>query len=310
MVCNRYPGQLPQTTTGSGWLMAIRGIVLAGGSGTRLYPITRGISKQLMPVYDKPMIYYPLSALMLAGIRDVLIITTPEDQSQFQRLLGGGDSIGMNFEYAVQPRPEGLAQAFLIGKKFIGQAKAALALGDNIFFGHGLSQTLQSAAERKQGATVFGYRVSDPERYGVVEFTADGRAISIEEKPQNPRSHHAVTGLYFYDNDVVSIAEQVKPSARGELEITDINRDYLERGQLHVERMGRGTAWLDTGTNESLMQAAHFIQTLEERQGLMVGCIEEIAWEMGYISDSQLEAIAMTMDKNRYGKYLLGRLKE
>jgi len=290
--------------------MATKGIILAGGSGSRLYPITLGISKQLMPIYDKPMIYYPLSALMLAGIRDVLIITTPEDQSQFQRLLGDGARIGMNFEYAVQPEPEGLAQAFLIGRDFIGQDKSALALGDNIFFGQGMPDMLLRAAGRDSGATVFGYRVSDPERYGVVEFTDEGKAISIEEKPLNPRSHHAVTGLYFYDNDVVDIAGQVKPSARGELEITDVNNVYLQRDQLHVERMGRGTAWLDTGTNESLMQAAHFIQTLEERQGLMVGCIEEIAWEQAYISDTELEAIAMTMEKNRYGQYLLGRLKE
>jgi len=290
--------------------MAVKGIILAGGSGSRLYPITLGISKQLMPIYDKPMIYYPLSALMLAGIRDVLIITTPEDQSQFQRLLGDGGRVGMNFEYAVQPEPEGLAQAFLIGKEFIGQDKSVLALGDNIFFGHGMPEMLRRAAERDTGATVFGYRVSDPQRYGVVEFTEAGKAISIEEKPLKPRSHHAVTGLYFYDNDVVDIAEQVRPSARGELEITDVNNVYLQREALHVERLGRGTAWLDTGTNESLMQAAHFIQTLEERQGLMVGCIEEIAWEQGYISDEELEAIGMTMDKNRYGQYLLGRLKE
>jgi len=290
--------------------MAVKGIILAGGSGSRLYPITLGISKQLMPIYDKPMIYYPLSALMLAGIRDVLIITTPEDQLQFQRLLGDGARIGMNFEYAIQPEPEGLAQAFLIGKAFIGQDRSALALGDNIFFGHGMPEMLRRAAAREIGATVFGYRVSDPQRYGVVEFTDTGKAISIEEKPLRPRSHHAVTGLYFYDNDVVDIAGQVRPSARGELEITDVNNVYLQREALHVERLGRGTAWLDTGTNRSLMQAAHFIQTLQERQGLMVGCIEEIAWEQGYITDEELEAIAMTMDKNRYGQYLQGRLKE
>ncbi|MCW8964321.1 MAG: sugar phosphate nucleotidyltransferase, partial [Gammaproteobacteria bacterium] len=230
--------------------------------------------------------------------------------SQFQRLLGDGARIGMNFEYAVQPEPEGLAQAFLIGKTFIGKEKSALALGDNIFFGHGMPEMLRRAAARETGATVFGYRVSDPQRYGVVEFTDTGKAISIEEKPLKPRSHHAVTGLYFYDNDVVDIAEQVRPSARGELEITDVNNVYLQREALHVERLGRGTAWLDTGTNRSLMQAAHFIQTLQERQGLMVGCIEEIAWEQGYISDEELEAIAMTMDKNRYGQYLQGRLKE
>ena len=288
----------------------MKGIILAGGSGSRLYPITLGISKQLMPVYDKPMIYYPLSVLMLAGIRDVLLITTPEDQSQFQRLLGDGSRIGMNFEYAVQPNPEGLAQAFIIGREFIGNDAASLALGDNIFFGQGFPDLLRRAAGRQSGATVFGYRVNDPERYGVVEFSEDGKAVSIEEKPVNPRSHHAVTGLYFYDNDVVEIAADVKPSARGELEITDVNNVYLQRGDLHVERLGRGAAWLDTGTNESLMQAANFIQTLEERQGLKVGCIEEIAWEQGYITDDQLESIARSMEKNRYGQYLLSRLHE
>ncbi|HEY5734685.1 MAG TPA: glucose-1-phosphate thymidylyltransferase RfbA [Gammaproteobacteria bacterium] len=290
--------------------MAHKGIILAGGSGSRLYPITLGISKQLMPIYDKPMIYYPISALMLAGIRDILIITTPDDQPQFQRLLGDGSRIGINFQYAVQPEPEGLAQAFIIGREFIDNDHAALALGDNIFFGHGMPEMLRRAVARTSGATVFGYRVSDPQRYGVVEFGEDGKAISIEEKPARPRSHHAVTGLYFYDNDVVDIASQVRPSSRGELEITDVNQAYLERGDLHVERLGRGAAWLDTGTNESLMQAAHFIQALEERQGLMVGCIEEIAWEQGYIGDEQLEAIALTMDKNRYGQYLLRRLNE
>jgi glucose-1-phosphate thymidylyltransferase len=288
----------------------MKGIILAGGSGSRLYPITLGISKQLMPIYDKPMIYYPLSALMLAGIRDVLLITTPEDQSQFQRLLGDGSRIGMNFEYAVQPNPEGLAQAFIIGREFIGNDAASLALGDNIFFSHGFSDLLRRAADRQSGATVFGYRVNDPERYGVVEFSEDGKAISIEEKPVRPPSHHAVTGLYFYDNDVVEIATDVKPSARGELEITDVNNVYLQRGDLYVERLGRGAAWLDTGTNESLMQAANFIQTLEERQGLKVGCIEEIAWEQGYITEDQLEMIAMTMEKNRYGQYLLSRLHD
>jgi glucose-1-phosphate thymidylyltransferase len=290
--------------------MAHKGIILAGGSGSRLYPITLGISKQLMPIYDKPMIYYPISALMLAGIRDILIITTPDDQPQFQRLLGDGSRIGINFQYAVQPEPEGLAQAFIIGREFIDNDHAALALGDNIFFGHGMPEMLRRAVARTSGATVFGYRVSDPQRYGVVEFGEDGKAISIEEKPARPRSHHAVTGLYFYDNDVVDIASQVRPSPRGELEITDVNQAYLDRGDLHVERLGRGAAWLDTGTNESLMQAAHFIQALEERQGLMVGCIEEIAWEQGYIDNEQLEAIAQTMDKNRYGQYLLRRLKE
>lgn len=290
--------------------MTKRGIILAGGSGSRLYPITLGISKQLMPVYDKPMIYYPLSALMLAGIRDVLVITTPEDQPQFQRLLDDGSRLGMNFNYAVQPRPEGLAQAFIIGREFIGNEPVCLALGDNIFFGHGLPEMLVRAARRSSGATVFGYRVSDPQRYGVVEFTKDGKALSIEEKPENPRSHYAVTGLYFYDNDVVDIASNIRPSARGELEITDVNNVYLERGDLHVERMGRGTAWLDTGTCESLMHAANFIHTLEQRQGLMVGNIEEIAWEQGYISDDQLRKIALTMDRNHYGQYLLRRLKE
>jgi glucose-1-phosphate thymidylyltransferase len=290
--------------------MAVKGIILAGGSGSRLYPITLGISKQLMPIYDKPMVYYPISALMLAGIQDILVITTAEDQSQFQRLLGDGSRIGMNFQYAVQPQPEGLAQAFIIGKSFIGQDRSALALGDNIFFGHGLPDMLQRAADRESGATIFGYHVSDPQRYGVVEFTEQGKAMSIEEKPEVPRSNHAVTGLYFYDNEVVNIAQEVKPSARGELEITDVNNVYLQQNRLFVERLGRGSAWLDTGTNESLMQAAHFIQTLEERQGLMVGCIEEIAWERGYINDEQLESIASTMEKNRYGQYLLKRLQE
>ncbi len=288
----------------------MKGIILAGGSGSRLYPITLGISKQLMPIYDKPMIYYPLSVLMLAGIRDVLFITTPEDQLQFQRLLGDGARIGMSFEYAVQPRPDGLAQAFLIGRRFIGESTAALALGDNIFFGDGLSATLQRAGSRASGATVFGYHVSDPQRYGVVEFGEDGKAVSIEEKPDKPRSQYAVTGLYFYDSDVVDIAAEVKPSPRGELEITDINNAYLQRGDLHVEKLGRGTAWLDTGTNESMMQASGFIQALQERQGLMVGCIEEIAWREGYIDDGELEVIAKTMNKNRYGQYLLQRLQE
>ena len=290
--------------------MSHKGIILAGGSGSRLYPITMGISKQLMPVYDKPMIYYPLSALMLAGIRDVLIITTPEDQEQFQRLLNDGSRIGMNFQYAVQPRPEGLAQAFIIGREFIGHDHSTLALGDNIFFGHGLPEMLRRSAARKSGASVFGYRVNDPERYGVVEFSEDGRALSIEEKPAQPRSHYAVTGLYFYDNDVVDIAAGVRPSKRGELEITDVNQVYLQRGDLHVERLGRGAAWLDTGTHKSLMQAAHFIQTLQDRQGLMVGCIEEIAWELGYIDDDQLARLAEAMDKNRYGQYLRSRLSE
>ncbi len=288
----------------------MKGIILAGGSGSRLYPITLGISKQLIPIYDKPMVYYPLSALMLAGIRDILLITTPVDQSQFQRLLGDGSRIGMNFDYAVQPSPDGLAQAFLIGRKFIDKSACALALGDNIFFGHGLSAALQQAVGRTIGATIFGYHVGDPERYGVVEFTEDGKAVSIEEKPDKPRSQYAVTGLYFYDSDVVDIAGGIKPSPRGELEITDVNNVYLQRGDLHVERLGRGAAWLDTGTNQSMMQASHFIQVLQERQGLMVGCIEEIAWEEGYIDDEELEAIAKTMNKNHYGQYLLRRLQE
>lgn len=290
--------------------MSVKGIILAGGSGSRLYPITRGISKQLMPIYDKPMIYYPISVLMLAGIRDILVITAPEDQLQFQRLLADGSQVGMNFEYAVQPKPEGLAQAFIIGRNFIGDDTVSLALGDNIFFGDGLSAMLKCAVAREKGATVFGYRVSDPERYGVVEFTKEGRAVSIKEKPVKPRSHYAVTGLYFYDNDVLDIASAVKPSARGELEITDVNNAYLQRGSLYVERLGRGIAWLDTGTYTSLMQAANFIQILEERQGLMVGCIEEIAWRQGYIDDSRLEAAAMTMEKTRYGQYLLNCLQE
>ena len=283
----------------------MKGIILAGGSGTRLFPATQAVSKQLVPVYNKPMIYYPLSALMLAGIREVLIITTPEDQANFVRLLGDGSWLGMRLEYAVQPKPEGLAQAFLIGKRFIGSSKkSALVLGDNIFYGHGFPEQLRKAARQSRGATVFGYQVSDPERYGVVEFDAEGNAVSIEEKPKNPRSEWAVTGLYFYDHDVVAIAESLKPSVRGELEITDLNRRYLERGSLHVERLGRGIAWLDTGTHESLLQASVFIQTIEERQGLKVACLEEIAYTQGWISAGDVEQIAARMAKNEYGRYL------
>ena len=286
-------------------MSSLSGIILAGGSGTRLYPVTRGVCKQLVPVYNKPMIYYPLATLMLAGIRDILIITTPEDAASFERLLGDGSDLGLALSYAVQPSPDGLAQAFIIGRSFVGTRPVALALGDNIFYGHGLPEVLQAAAARERGATVFGYEVRDPERYGVVEFGADGRAISLEEKPSAPRSHWAVTGLYFYDNDVLDIAADLKPSPRGELEITDVNRVYLQRGSLHVERFGRGYAWLDTGTHESLLQASQFVQTIEERQGLMLACVEEIAWRMGYIDAAQVERIASPMRKNSYGQYLL-----
>ena len=289
----------------------MKGIILAGGSGTRLFPATRALSKQLVPVYNKPMIYYPLSILMLAGIREVLVITTPEDQSSFQRLLGDGNWIGLQIEYAAQPRPEGLAQAFLIGKPFIGDAEnTALVLGDNIFYGHGFPEQIRAAAARREGATVFGYQVSDPHRYGVAEFDRAGRAISLEEKPSNPKSDWAVTGLYFYDRQVVGFAEDLRPSPRGELEITDLNRMYLDRGQLHVEKIGRGVAWLDTGTHESLMQASNFIQTIEERQGLMVSCLEEIAYRRGWISAEEVEALAAPMAKNEYGKYLLKILRQ
>jgi glucose-1-phosphate thymidylyltransferase len=290
--------------------MERKGIVLAGGSGTRLYPVTFGVSKQLLPVYDKPMVYYPLSTLMLAGIRDVLVISTPQDLPAFQRMLGDGSRWGIALSYAEQPRPEGLAQAFVIGRRFIGAGQAALVLGDNIFYGHGLPEQLRAAAGREGGATVFAYHVKNPERYGVVHFDTDGRALGIDEKPAVPKSNYVVTGLYFYDNDVLDIAANLQPSRRGELEITDVNRAYLQRGTLRVEVMGRGIAWLDTGTHESLLQASQFIEAIESRQGLKISCPEEIAFRAGYIDAAQLEALARPLAKSGYGDYLLGLLED
>ena len=287
-----------------------KGLILAGGSGTRLYPVTQVISKQLLPVYDKPMIYYPLSTLMLAGIRDILVISTPHDTPRFQELLGDGSQWGLSLKYAVQPSPDGLAQAFLIGREFIGNDPSALVLGDNIFYGHDFTGMLDRAQQRTAGATVFAYAVNDPERYGVAEFDAEGRVLSLEEKPARPRSRYAVTGLYFYDNQVCDLAAGLKPSARGELEITDLNRCYLDRQQLHVERMGRGFAWLDTGTHESLLEAAQYIQTVEKRQGLKIACPEEIAFRMGMISATDLETLAARMKNNGYGQYLYRLLQE